>query len=144
MGNKCVSLVLQSLGYDVCALNTVQFSNHTGYRLARGPKISAQDLLEIYDGLRQNFLNDFDVALTGYAPRLDVVKAIGTIVRDLKLSNATKPGAFFWFLDPVMGDDGALYVNKDVPSIYRNIMRDADMIMPNQFEVEYVNLLAQQ
>ncbi len=39
-------------------------------------------------------------------------------------------------LDPVMGDQGRLYVNEDVVPVYRNLLRDADLILPNQFEVE--------
>ena len=39
-------------------------------------------------------------------------------------------------LDPVMGDQGKLYVNEDVVPVYRNVLRDADLILPNQFEAE--------
>lgn len=37
VGNKCATLPLQLLGFDVDPLMTVQFSNHTGY-----PKFSGQ------------------------------------------------------------------------------------------------------
>lgn len=40
-------------------------------------------------------------------------------------------------LDPVMGDDGRIYVNKDVVPAYKNLLKDADLILPNQFEAEY-------
>lgn len=40
-------------------------------------------------------------------------------------------------LDPVMGDDGRLYVNEDVIPAYKGLLRDADLILPNQFEAEY-------
>lgn len=39
-------------------------------------------------------------------------------------------------LDPVMGDQGRLYVSEDVVPVYRNLLRDADLILPNQFEAE--------
>ena len=39
-----------------------------------------------------------------------------------------------------MGDQGRLYVNEEVVPIYRNLLRDADLILPNQFEAEYVPL----
>jgi pyridoxine kinase len=35
-----------------------------------------------------------------------------------------------------MGDQGRLYVNKDVVPAYKSILRDADLILPNQFEAE--------
>lgn len=37
-----------------------------------------------------------------------------------------------------MGDQGRLYVNEDVVPAYKNLLRDADLILPNQFEAEYV------
>ena len=43
-------------------------------------------------------------------------------------------------LDPVMGDDGKLYVDQDVVPAYQNLLRDADLILPNQFEAEYALL----
>lgn len=39
-------------------------------------------------------------------------------------------------LDPVMGDEGQLYVQEDVVPVYKNLLRDADLILPNQFEAE--------
>jgi pyridoxine kinase len=37
-----------------------------------------------------------------------------------------------------MGDQGRLYVNEDVVPAYKSLLRDADLILPNQFEAEYV------
>lgn len=37
-----------------------------------------------------------------------------------------------------MGDQGRLYVNDDVVPAYKNIIRYADLILPNQFEAECV------
>lgn len=112
------ALVMQTLGCDVAALNTVQFSmqpsvppdfdlgkripadaqagNHTGYKQFKGTKASAQEIRDLYDGLKQSYLTDFDVLLTGYAPGAEAVDAIGSIARDLKLKGSMKPGSFFW------------------------------------------------
>lgn len=37
-----------------------------------------------------------------------------------------------------MGDDGRLYVSEDVVPVYKSLLRDADLILPNQFEAESV------
>ena len=37
-----------------------------------------------------------------------------------------------------MGDQGKLYVNEDVVPVYKKLLREADLIVPNQFEVESV------
>lgn len=42
-------------------------------------------------------------------------------------------------LDPVMGDDGALYVAEEVVPIYKSIIPFADIILPNQFEAELLS-----
>ena len=35
-----------------------------------------------------------------------------------------------------MGDQGEMYVDKDVVPIYKAMMCDADLLLPNQFEIE--------
>lgn len=42
-----------------------------------------------------------------------------------------------------MGDQGRLYVNPDVVPAYKNVIRHADLILPNQFEAEYVAVTCQ-
>lgn len=99
-----------------------------------------------------NNLTDFDVMLSGYAPSAAAVEAVGSIGKDLQRKAAGRPGSFFWgvlscssclqrltlsVLDPVMGDQGKLYVNDDVVPAYKSIIQHADLILPNQFEAEY-------
>ena len=43
-------------------------------------------------------------------------------------------------LDPVMGDNGKLYIPEDEVPEYKRLLREADLILPNQFEAEYVPL----
>lgn len=39
-------------------------------------------------------------------------------------------------LDPVMGDNGQVYVEADTVPAYKSLIKDADLILPNQFEAE--------
>lgn len=39
-------------------------------------------------------------------------------------------------LDPVMGDNGHLYIPEDEVPQYKALLREADLILPNQFEAE--------
>ena len=70
--------------------------NHTGYKQFTGTKASAEEISDLYAGLKQSYLTDFDVLLSGYAPGAESVDAIGAIARDLKLKASTKAGSFFW------------------------------------------------
>lgn len=96
--------------------------------------MSAQEITDLYEGLRQSYLDDFDMMLSGYIPGAEAVQAVGRIAADLKAKAG--PGGFFWVLDPVMGDHGKLYVAEDVVPAYKSLLPHADLILPNQFEAE--------
>ena len=113
-------------------------SNHTGYRQWTGTKVSAEEITDLYQGLKQSYLTEFDMMLSGYIPGAPAVEAVGRIAEELKETGRSKPGSFFWVLDPVMGDNGQLYVAQDVVPAYRKLINHADLILPNQFEAEYV------
>lgn len=110
--------------------------NHLGYGQVKGTRATASEISDLYDGLTQSNLDDFDMMLSGYLPGAASVDAAGSIARDLKHKAANKPGSFFWVLDPVMGDNGKLYVAEDVIPAYKNLIKDADLLVPNQFETE--------
>ena len=70
--------------------------NHTAYKQVKGTKTTAEEIADLYEGLRQSNLNKFDLLLTGYMPSAIAVEQIGKIARDLKYNAVTKPGSFFW------------------------------------------------
>lgn len=74
--------------------------------------------------------------LSGYVPGAPAVEAVGAIARELREKSQARPGSFFWVLDPVMGDNGKLYVADEVVPAYRRLIHHADLILPNQFEAE--------
>ncbi|KAI5300863.1 putative pyridoxal kinase [Ascosphaera atra] len=141
VGNTMATFVMQSLGCDVTAINTVNFSNHAGYRQLKGTRCTADEVRSLYQGICESYLDDFDVMLSGYAPGAAVVEAVGDIASDLRKKADAKgePGSFFWALDPVMGDQGRLYVNEDVVPAYKKMLPYADLILPNQFEAEILS-----
>ncbi|EPS45112.1 hypothetical protein H072_863 [Dactylellina haptotyla CBS 200.50] len=139
VGNSVATFVMQLLGLEVCSLNTVQFSNHTGYGKWTGTRIPPSEIGELYEGLKNNELADFEMLATGYVPGAEGLEAVGQIARDLKKrtvgDGSTK---FFWVLDPVMGDSGKLYVSEMVIPVYKSLLPLADLITPNQYEVEWL------
>ena len=70
--------------------------NHTGYKQIKGTRFPAEHIRELYVGLQQSYLTDFDALLSGYAPSAEVVEAVGEIGQDLKKRAEGKPGSFFW------------------------------------------------
>eukprot|EP00128_Syssomonas_multiformis_P004515 Colp12_sorted_trinity150504_noHs@30230 len=56
VGNKAATFPLQTLGFDVDAINSVQFSNHTGYEIFKGSRLDGNQLWELFEGLEANDL----------------------------------------------------------------------------------------
>lgn len=120
------------MGYDVSVIHTVQFSNHTGYGHWRGQTFSGQHLADLYKGLKDNgIFKEYNFLLTGYVPGKEGVESMACIAKDIKENNPT----IGWLLDPVLGDNGRLYVSSDVIPIYKQLLFICDLITPNQFEV---------
>jgi hypothetical protein len=105
VGNKMATFVMQSQGCDVSAINTVHYSNHLAYKQVKGTKSTAEEIEQLYEGLRQSNLTNFDVLLTGYVPSAAAVRAVGKIGRDIKFNAGTKPGSFFWGAYQVVDSD---------------------------------------
>ncbi|KAG2191375.1 hypothetical protein INT46_001752 [Mucor plumbeus] len=132
-GNKAAVFPLQTLGFDVDNLNTVQFSNHTGYPSWTGSRTTAQDVQDLFDGLENNeLIDEYTHVLTGYIGNFAILETIQKMVKKLKAVNPN----LIYLCDTVMGDGGALYVAPEIVPLYRNIMRYADVVTPNQFEAE--------
>ncbi|CAH8862723.1 unnamed protein product [Trichobilharzia szidati] len=136
VGNKSAVLPLQLLGVEVDFINSVQLSNHTGYENVRGQVLDANDLKELYLGLKANGLHRYTHVLTGYVGSPSFLEGVAYIVSDLKNEN---PGLKF-YCDPVLGDRGKLYVSPELIDIYRErILPLADVLLPNQFEAELLS-----
>ena len=134
-GNSAAVFPMQRLGREVWAINTVEFSNHTGYGSWRGKILGAELAQELVTGLEERgVLNRCEAVLSGYLGDASVGKAIIDGVK--KVRNAS-PKALYC-CDPVMGDVGrGFYVKPDIPDMFKKeLLPLADIICPNQFELE--------
>lgn len=134
VGNKSATFPLQLLGFEVDAVNSVQFSNHTGYKSFKGQVLDEQQLAEVFQGLVDNELQSkYSHLLTGYIGNVNFLKQVANIVKTLRESNPN----LIYVCDPVMGDDGFLYVPKELLPVYRDeIVPLANITTPNQYEAE--------
>jgi pyridoxine kinase len=83
-GNRAATFPLQTLGYDVDAVNTVQFSNHTGYGHTNGHKTTAAELQAVFEGLFTNGLVGYARVLTGYIPGAEALAAVEGEIERMK------------------------------------------------------------
>uniref|UniRef100_T1JPG7 Pyridoxal kinase n=1 Tax=Strigamia maritima TaxID=126957 RepID=T1JPG7_STRMM len=133
VGNKSATFPLQILGFEVDAINSVQFSNHTGYAYFKGQVLDSTQLEQLMTGLRFNNILNYTHLLTGYIGNESFVRKIADVAKELKEIN---PGVIY-VCDPVMGDNGQMYVPPEILPIYQNeILPIANIITPNQFEAE--------
>jgi pyridoxine kinase len=126
---------LQRLGREVWAINTVEFSNHTGYGAWRGRVLGAELAAELVTGLEERgVLGGCEAVLSGYLGDAAVGRAIIDAVRRVRKESPTT----LYCCDPVMGDIGrGFYVKPDIPEMFKNeLLPLADIITPNQFELE--------
>lgn len=135
VGNRAAVFPLQRLGYDVIAINTVQFSNHTGYGTWTGEVFSAEHIGAVLGGLEaRGVLKSVDALLTGYLGD----PAVGDVILDARSKIA--PDAL-WLCDPVMGDVGrGFFVKEGIPDFFKSrAVPKASIVTPNQFELEYLS-----
>jgi len=137
VGNSAVSFVLQRMGLEVLPLNTVQFSNHTGYADWEGRATPPDEVQALLQGLsRRKILPDCKAVLSGYLG----TPALGDAVLDaVALVKAANPQAI-WCCDPVMGDEGrGFFVPPAIADFFkRRALSAMDIITPNQFELEQI------
>ena len=67
VGNSAATFPLQRLGHEVWPVNTVHFSNHTGYGSWRGIVLDPAVIAEVIEGIAdRGALGRVDAVLTGY------------------------------------------------------------------------------
>jgi len=137
VGNSAAVFPLQRMGVEVWPIQTVQFSNHTGYGQWRGRVFDAELIRELVGGLGQHgVLGDCDGVLSGYIGDADIGAAILDAVAAVKRAN---PAARYC-CDPVIGDVGrGIFVGEGVAELIKHkAVPAADIVTPNQFELDYL------
>jgi pyridoxine kinase len=137
VGNASAVFPLQRLGAEVWAINTVQFSNHTGYGAWRGQVFSEALIRDCVTGIAERgALGRCDAVLSGYMGDAAIGEAILDAAARVKAANP----AAWWCCDPVIGDVGrGVFVRPGIPEFLRDrALPAADIATPNQFELEWL------
>jgi len=90
-GNTAAVFPMQRLGREVWAINTVEFSNHTGYGSWKGKVLGGELAEELVAGLEERgVLPQCEAVLSGYMGDAAVGRAITGAVKKVR-SVAPKP-----------------------------------------------------
>ncbi|MCB1885282.1 MAG: pyridoxal kinase PdxY [Geminicoccaceae bacterium] len=137
VGNSAAVFPLQRLGFEAWPVNTVLFSNHTGYGAWRGHAVGVEEVREILKGVEER----------GAYPRTRAVvsgylgdAALGEAVLDAVAAvRRVRPEALY-ACDPVMGDVGrGFFVKEGIPAFFKDhAVPAADIVTPNQFELAHL------
>jgi pyridoxine kinase len=137
VGNSAAVFPLQRMGVEVWPVDTVQFSNHTGYGRWRGRVFSGATIRLVVEGIEERgVLGECDGVLSGYLGSPDTGEAVLDAVTRVKSAN---PAARYC-CDPVIGDVGrGIFVRKQIPEFFKErLLPIADLVTPNQFELDYL------
>jgi pyridoxine kinase len=137
VGNSAAVFPLQRMGFEVWPVNTVHFSNHTGYGEWRGSVLPAEDVVGIIQGIEdRGALPRCDAVLSGYMGDASLGAVIVGAVARVKQHNVKA----IYCCDPVMGDAGrGFFVRPGIPEFIKEVaVPAANIITPNQFEIEFL------
>lgn len=137
VGNAAAVFPLQRLGFEVWPVNTVQFSNHTGYGTWHGVVFEASAIADIVRGIEERgVFGRCDAVLSGYMGDA----SLGEVVLDaVKRVRAANPQALYC-CDPVIGDFGrGIFVRPGIAEFFaEKALAAADIVTPNRFELEHL------
>ncbi|CAH2604785.1 Pyridoxal kinase PdxY [Rhodovastum atsumiense] len=137
VGNASATFPLQRLGAEVWAVNTVQFSNHTGYGSWTGQVFTGEQISTVIDGIAaRGALPGCDAVLSGYMGDAGIGAAILDAVGRVRAAH----GGAVYCCDPVIGDEGrGVFVRPGIPEFMRDrAIPQADLTTPNLFELEHL------
>jgi pyridoxine kinase len=135
VGHSAATLLLQRLGHEVWAVDTVCFSNHPGYGRHAGRVTPAEEVAALAAGLEAiDAYPSCAAVASGYLGSAANGAAMLEAVARVKRAN---PKALY-LCDPVMGDrNHGLYVSVDLPRFFAEVaLPKADLATPNAFELE--------
>ncbi|WP_373505019.1 pyridoxal kinase [Aestuariivirga sp.] len=137
VGNTAAVPALQARGHEVIAVPTIMLSNHPGHGTPAGFRTQPEDISRILDALDGfGILAGCDAVFTGYFASPEQVEAAAIV---LERMTSARPSLYV-LVDPVMGDEGGLYVPQPVAEAIRDrLVPLATCITPNRFELAWLS-----
>lgn len=137
VGNSAAQFCLQRMGHEAWRIDTVRFSNHPGHGGFAGEVTAAAEVDGLVAALdARGWLAGCDALLSGYLGAVEQGAALLAASTRLRAAN---PRAL-WLLDPVIGDDGRVFVKPGIPEFMRDAaVPVADILTPNAFELSWLS-----
>jgi pyridoxine kinase len=133
VGNRAAVFALEVLGHPVWAIPTVILPFHPGHgKATRIVPDDAEFEALLQDLAEAPWLSEVGAILTGYIANPAQARAIAGFIAKITARNPQIIHAF----DPVMGDNGQLYVTEETAVAMReHLLPTARIVTPNRFEL---------
>lgn len=137
VGNRAAAFALEVLGHPVWAVPTITLPWHPGHTSVAGIGQRIVPADDAFARLLENlatspWIGEVGAVLSGYLGGAGQVAPVARLVDAVKASNRNA----LFALDPVMGDNGRLYVPQEQARAIRDqLLPRADIATPNPFEL---------
>lgn len=138
VGLRASALALETLGNCVWSVPTTILAHHPGHGTPARVSMDDQEFADLVFGLsRPEWLGQVDAVLCGYFSSPAQIEVVRKFYEKLRDQDSNKSPLLI--VDPVIGDNGRLYVpNEIAESINRKLLPLANIITPNRFELQWL------
>lgn len=136
VGGRAAGFAVQRLGFPLWAVHTVTLPWHPGHGPAHRIKPDAASFEALIEDLaRAPWLGEIGGVLTGYMGDAGQPALIARLIGRLRV---VRPDLLY-LCDPVMGDNGRLYVQEETAAAIRDTLVPlADILTPNVTELAFL------
>jgi pyridoxine kinase len=133
VGGMAQALALSALGIEPVLAPTVLFGRHPGRGAPGGGPVPDAQFEAVLAGISADGgFARADLVITGYFASAGQVRIAARMIDAVKAHGLARI-----VVDPIMGDDGRLYVSEEVATaIVNELIPRADLIAPNAWELE--------
>jgi len=134
VGATASAFCLRRLGVETIVVPTTVLGRHPGWGTPGGKALNAIHLRDMWTAIKAQNVK-FDAVMTGYLADDSHIDIAVDIISDIKTAN---PNAII-LVDPVMGDNGRLYVPEArANALTAKLLPLADLITPNAWELSFI------
>jgi len=134
VGATASAFCLRRLGIETMVVPTTVLGRHPGWGPPGGKALSADHLRSMWASIKAQNIK-IDAVMTGYLADDEHIDVAAEIIADVKAANTD----VIILVDPVMGDNGKLYVPENrAQALISKLLPLADITTPNAWELSFI------
>ena len=136
IGNRAIVFALETLGYNTWSVPTIVLPWHPGHGRATRLQFEGEAFATALRELGESrWRGEVRAVISGYLANAGQTEAIAKLVEGLRAENPD----LLYLCDPVIGDEGGLYVGDETAIAIRDrLLPLADIATPNRFELSWL------